>query len=138
MKVYASWQIPKIEVSFGGSYRYLTGRTWTPYQRFNSRTINYPSSAGRQPFLEPFGNRRLENESYLDLRLEKIFKVGSGTNRIAVYADALNLFNAGTILSVNTRYPEVSIAGFDQPVVLGDATSVAQPRRWLLGARWSF
>ena len=58
--------------------------------------------------------------------------------RIAVYADALNLFNAGTVLSVNTRYPEVSIAGFDQPVVLGDATSVAQPRRWLLGARWSF
>jgi hypothetical protein len=138
VKVYASWQIPKIEVSFGGSYRYLTGRTWTPYQRFGSKVINFPSSAGRQPFLEPFGDRRLENESYLDLRLEKIFKVGSGTNRIAVYADALNLFNAGTVLSVNTRYPEIAIAGYDQPVVLGDATSVAQPRRWLLGARWSF
>ena len=48
------------------------------------------------------------------------------------------MFNAGTILGVNTRYPEVSIAGYDQPVVLGDATAVAPPRRWLLGARWSF
>jgi hypothetical protein len=138
LKVFASWQIPKIEVSLGGYYRYLSGRTWTPFQRYNSRTINYPLAAGRQPLLETFGNRRLDSESFLDLRLEKIFKVGTGTNRISVYADAQNLFNAGTILSVNTRYPEVSIAGYDQAVAMGDATSVAQPRRWLLGARWSF
>lgn len=138
LKVYASWQIPKIEVSLGGYYRYLSGRTWTPFQRYNSRTINYPLSSGRSPYLESFGNRRLDAESFLDLRLEKIFKVGAGTNRISVYADAQNLFNAGTVLGVNTRYPEVSIVGYDQPVAMGDATSVALPRRWLLGARWSF
>ncbi len=62
--------------------------------------------------------------------------MGAGTNRIAVYADALNLFNASTVLSVNARYPEVSIAGYDQPVVLGDAdfgraAAAVAPRRAL-------
>jgi len=39
---------------------------------------------------------------------------------------------------VNGRYPEVAIAGFDQAVAFGSPTSISQPRRVLLGARWSF
>ncbi len=136
IKVYGTWQIPKIEVGLNGYWRYLSGTTWTPYQRYTSRQIVYPRSAGRQPNLEPFGNRRLDSESYLDLRLEKIFKVGAGTDRIAVYADVQNLFNAGTITDVNERYPSVSIANED--VEGGSPTTIIGPRRWLLGARWSF
>jgi hypothetical protein len=138
IKVYGTWQIPKIEVGLSGYYRYLSGINWTPFQRFSSRQITYPLSSGRSPWLEPFGSRRLDSESYLDLRVEKIFKVGTGTDRIAVYADVQNVFNASTITGVNGRYPEVSIAGYDQAVAMGDPTSIAQPRRMLLGARWSF
>jgi Carboxypeptidase regulatory-like domain/TonB dependent receptor-like, beta-barrel len=136
IKVYGTWQIPKIEVGLNGYWSYLTGRTWTPYQRYSSKQIVYPRSAGRQPWLEPFGDRRLDNESYLDLRLEKIFKVGAGTDRIAVYADVQNLFNAGTILAVQSRNPSISIANED--VNFSSPTSIVEPRRWLLGARWSF
>ena len=134
--MYATWQIPKIEIGLNAYYSYLTGRTWTPYQRYSSRQISYPRSAGRQPFLEAFGDRRLDNENNLDLRFEKIFKVGAGTDRISVYADVQNLFNEGTITAVNTRYPQTSIAG--ENVAFSSPTTITGPRRWLLGARWSF
>jgi hypothetical protein len=32
----------------------------------------------------------------------------------------------------------VSIAGYDKAVSFGDPTTVNQPRRFILGARWSF
>jgi hypothetical protein len=138
VKLYATWQIPKIEVGFNAYYSYLTGRTWTPVQRYSSRQIAWPgfSSGGRQPRLEPFGNRRLENEDNLSLRIEKIFKLGQGTDRLAVYADVQNVFNAGTVLAVQGRYPSVSIA--DAPVAFASPTTITGPRRMLLGARWSF
>ena len=136
IKVFGTWQIPKIEVGLSAYYSYLTGRNWTPFQRYSSRLINYPLSSGRQPYLEPRGNRRLDPESNLDLRIEKIFKVGAGTDRIAVYADVQNLFNSDTITAANGRYPSVSIANED--VEFGSPTTVTGPRRWLLGARWSF
>jgi outer membrane receptor protein involved in Fe transport len=136
VKLYATWQIPKIEVGLNAYYSYLSGRNWTPFQRYSSRLVSYPLSSGRQPLLEPRGNRRLDSESYLDLRIEKIFRVGAGTDRIAVYADVQNLFNEGTVTAVNARNPSVSIANED--VEFGSPTAVIGPRRWLLGARWSF
>jgi hypothetical protein len=140
VKVYATWQIPKVEVGVNAYYRFLSGTTWTPYQRYSSRLINWPgfASGGRQPFLEPRGDRRLDSENYLDMRLEKIFRLGTGTNRLSVYADIQNVFNAGTITNANARYPEVSIAGYDTPVAFGSPTAIAQPRKFILGARWSF
>jgi len=136
VKVYGTWQIPKIEVSLSGYFSYLSGRTWTPYQRYTSKQIVYPRSAGRQPRLETFGDRRLDSETSLDLRLEKIFKLGAGTDRMSIYADVQNLFNAGTILSTQTRNPSASIGG--DTVAFGSPTTITGPRRWLLGARWSF
>ena len=138
LKVYATYQIPRVEIGLNAYYSYLSGTTWTPYQRFKTRDINYPTSSGRQPLLEPFGNRRLDATNNLDLRIEKIFKVGSGADRLAVYADVLNVFNTGTITDVNARYPEISIAGYEQPVAFGSPTELNLPRRMLLGARWSF
>jgi len=154
LKVYGTWQIPTIEVGLNAYYRYLSGRTWTPYQRFGSSDVNYPRTGGRQPFLEPRGSRRLDGESYLDLRLEKIFKLGSGSDRLAIYADVQNVFNEGTIVDVNERHPNASVGiscgqpgsapdcapGSIEfvPIDDGAPTALAQPRRWLLGARWSF
>jgi hypothetical protein len=136
LKIFGTWQVPKIEVGLSAAYRFTSGTTWTPYERFSSRDIEYPRSAGRQPRLEPFGNRRLDNESYVSLRLEKIFKLGTGTDRLSIYADIQNLFNAGTITDVQERYPSISIA--DHDVAFSSPTTIADPRRWLLGARWSF
>jgi hypothetical protein len=140
VKAYGTWQIPKIEVGLNAYYRFMSGTTWTPYERYSSKLIDWPGFAagGRQPFLEPRGDRRLPNESYLDLRVEKIFKLGAGTDRLSVYADIQNVFNAGTVLDVNRRYPDVLIAGYDTPVDFGSPTEIADPRKFILGARWSF
>jgi hypothetical protein len=137
LKVLGTWVVPKVEINLSGYYRFLSGRPYTPFQRFGTSAINWPTSAGRQPFLEPRGNRRLENESYLDLRVEKVFNI-SGAGRIAVFTDIQNLFNASTVDAVNARYPNISVAGYDDPIAFEGPTNVVQPRRFTLGARWSF
>jgi len=141
IKVFGTYQVPKIEVGINGYYRWLSGRTYSPYQRYSSSQINYPSaSQGRQPFIEPRGSRRRESESILDLRLEKIFDLG-GRQRMSVFADIQNVFNEGTIVTVNERYPEASVTledGSTFPVAFEGPLAVIEPRRIILGARWSF
>lgn len=137
LKVFATWQIPRIDVNLSAYYRYLSGRTWTPFQRFTVRQIPYPLSSGRSPWLEPFGSRRLDAESTLDLRLEKSFPVGGGSDRISVYGDIQNLLNAGTTIAVQNRFPDVAIAGFGE-VEFGEPLTLTAPRRFIVGARWSF
>jgi len=138
LKVYLTYQVPKVDIGLNAFWRSLSGWPYTPFQRFGTSAINFPLSSGRQPFLEPRGSRRAEARNTLDLRLEKIFKVGQGTDRVSLYADLLNVFNADTITDVQDRYPSVSIAGYDQAVQFAGPTAVTPPRRWLLGARWSF
>jgi hypothetical protein len=137
LKVFGTWIVPRIEVNLSGYYRFLSGRTYTPFQRFGTSAINWPTTAGRQPSLEPRGSRRMDNESYLDLRVEKIFNV-SDFGRLAVFADIQNIFNASTVDAVNARYPNISVAGYDDPIEFEGPTNVVQPRRFLLGLRWSF
>ena len=141
VKLFATWQVPKIELGLNAYYRFLSGTTYTPYQRFGSSSINWPSSVGRTPFLEPRGDRRLDSESYLDLRLEKIFKLGAGSDRLSVYTDIQNVLNAGTITNVNTRWPTASVTtgdGASHTIQFGAPTALASPRTFILGARWSF
>ncbi len=141
LKVFGSYQVPKIEVGLNAYYRYLSGRTYSPFQRYSSSQINYPSaSQGRQPFIEPRGNRRLESESIVDLRVEKIFSL-SDRQRLAVYGDFQNLFNAGTVTAVNARYPNVAVSledGSTFPVAFEAPTEIIAPRRMIFGARWTF
>jgi hypothetical protein len=140
LKLFGTWQIPKIEVAVNGYYTFLSGTTYAPYQRFGSRDINYPTASGRQPFLEPRGSIRLESASRLDLRVEKIFKIGAGSDRVSVFGDIQNAFNVGTVLSANGRFPTSSVTynGESTSIDFGAPTVIADPRRFILGARWSF
>ena len=137
LKLMFGAQIPKIEVGFNAYFRSLSGRPYTPFEQFASGVINFPpTSAGRRVLLEPRGNRRRESENVLDLRVEKIFRIGAGRNRIALYADITNAFNASTITGVQLRVPDLVIGnetvGFEAP------TGVIAPRQATFGARWSF
>ena len=130
-------QIPKVEVGFNAYFRSLSGRPYTPYQQFASSVINFPpTSAGRRVLLEPRGNRTRERENILDLRLEKIFKLGAGKNRMALYADITNVFNQGTITTVQLRVPDLVIG--NETVSFESPTGVIAPRQTTIGARWSF
>lgn len=137
LKVFGTWIVPTIELNLSAYYSYLSGRNYNPYQRYGTRDINFPLSSGRQPLLEPRGSRRLESQSLLDVRVEKIFNI-SNAGRIAVFADFQNLFNSSDVTGVNARYPSVAVAGYDDPIVFEGPTSLVQPRRFSLGARWSF
>jgi hypothetical protein len=137
LKAFGTWIVPKVELNLSAYYSYVTGRTYTPYQRYGSRDISFPLSSGRQPFLEPRGSRRLDPESLLDLRVEKIFAV-TGFGRFAVFADIQNVFNSSVVTEANSRYPSVAVAGYEQPIAFEGPTEIVQPRRFLLGARWSF
>jgi hypothetical protein len=59
-----------------------------------------PSSM-RTFLAEQRGSRNYEDQSILDLRIEKVLKIGDN-DRISVYADIANVFNSGTI---NDRLP---------------------------------
>ncbi len=146
LKVYGSYKIPKIEFGVNAYYRYLTGIAYAAYQRFGSRDINYPRSSGRSPFIEPRGDRRVPSLSLLDLRLEKEFRLGEGNGVLGIYADVKNIFNSGTASDVNARYPRASVAQFDEATGAAEfldiefeaPTALVFPRRWFIGARWSF
>jgi len=70
----------------------------------------------------------------LDIRLEKVFNVG--TNRFGVYMDGDNLLNKGFVTGIQTRNPSVTISGTSVP--LGGPTAVNAARQLTFGGRWSF
>jgi hypothetical protein len=132
LKVFAGYQIPKVEVSVNAYYRALSGTPWTPFQRVSSGTFNWTSSIDL--LLEPRGSRRTESQQLIDLRLEKVVNVNG--NRLGLYVDAENLFNTGFQTAVQTRNPSVSISGTS--VLLGGVTAITSPRQFTFGGRWSF
>lgn len=132
LKVFAGYQIPKVEISANIYYRYLSGLPWTPFQRVSAGTFNWTGSIDLN--LEERGSRRTEGQQLMDLRLEKVFNVG--TNRLGLYMDAENLLNAGFVTAVQTRNPSVSISGTLVP--LGGVTSITSARQLTFGGRWSF
>ena len=132
IKVFAGYQIPKIEVAANVYYRALSGTPWSPFQRVSSGTFNWTGSIDL--LLEKRGNRRMESVQIVDLRLEKVFNVNS--NRFGLYLDAENLFNQGFMTGVQQRNPSSSISGVT--VLLGSPTALNAARQLTFGGRWSF
>jgi hypothetical protein len=145
LKAYASYQVPKVEIGINAFYRYLSGQTYTPFQQYSTDQIDFPYHAGREPFLTTPGSFRLDPLSQLDLRFEKIFRFGGGKDRIGVYADITNIFNASTVDQVNGRVPQAAVSYLNPAgsvvnvnLPFGAPLSVINPRQVSFGARWSF
>jgi hypothetical protein len=137
VKVMLGVQVPVVDVGVNAYFRSLSGRPYTPFQFFPSSVISFPAStAGRRVLLDPRGSLVRERENVLDLRLEKIFKIGADKNRISFYADITNAFNAGTVIGLQYRVPDLVIG--TETVNYGAPTGVIDPRQITLGARWSF
>jgi hypothetical protein len=130
-------QVPVVDIGVNAYFRALSGRPYTPYQQFARSVVNFPlSSGGRRILLEPRGSLRRPSENILDLRLEKIFKIGTAKNRIALYADITNVFNAANATDLQYRVPD-RVIGLET-VEYGAPTALIAPRQTTLGARWSF
>jgi hypothetical protein len=135
LKLLASYQVPMLETVISAYFHALSGRPYTPYQQLLADTLDVTPPAGRQVRLEPRGSRQLPGESILDLRIEKVFKLGS--SRLGLYADIHNAFNAGSVTDVQTRVPSTAIAGVSTPVLFGAPLALVDARQIFLGARWS-
>jgi hypothetical protein len=145
VKAYGSFQVPKVEIGINAFYRFLSGGTYTPYERYSTTDINFPYHVGREPYLTMPGIFRMDPLSQLDVRLEKVFRFGGGKDRIGLYADITNVFNAGTVDQVNTRTPNQAVSFLNPSGAIvnvnlpfGAPLEVINPRQVTLGARWSF
>jgi hypothetical protein len=131
-KVFAGYQIPKIEVSVNAYFRAISGGTYQADRTVSGSTLNWPATS--TIFLEPRGSRRLDMLTQVDLRAEKTFNID--VHRFGVFVDVQNLMNNDTITGVVTRYPSRSISG--NTVLFESPTSIQQPRQITFGGRWSF
>jgi len=138
-KLLGSYTIPVIEVAANAYWHMISGRTFTPFEQYSSSVLGLSgqSSTYRRPLLEPRGSERNPPERIVDLSFEKIFPF-TGRNRLGVYMQVLNAFNASTITATQNRVPNVSIAGVATPVLYGAPGTIFAARQVNLGARWSF
>ena len=138
VKAFVGYQIPKIEVAVNAYWRYLSGWPYTPYQRISRSNFNWSGSLNIN--VQPRGAfYQTDNESNLDLRLEKVIDVG--VHRFGLYADIQNVFNQGNVIGNQTRYPSATVDyanGKSFTSKFGDPTVMNAGRQVTLGARWSF
>lgn len=134
VKIFAGYQIPKIEVAVNGYYRALSGGTYTPLNLVSgsSSVLNWTGSLNI--FAAPRGSERYEARHTVDMRFEKLFNVD--VHRFGVFVDVANLFNNDTVTSVQTRVPTRSINGI--PVAYKSPIALESARQLTLGGRWSF
>jgi hypothetical protein len=138
-KVLGSYMIPVIEVSANTYWHMLSGRNYTPFQQFTSATLGLSgqSSSYRRPLLEARGTERNLPERIVDLSFEKVLPL-SGRDKLGIYAQILNAFNASTITSTQNRVPSTAIAGVSTPILYGAPGTVIAARQINIGGRWSF
>ncbi len=139
IRLFAGYQIPKIEVSVNGYWRYESGWPYAPYVRVSSGLTNWTNAVNNNimprggPFMVP-------SYTQTDLRVEKVFNYG--VNRFGAYLDLQNAFNQNSVQSVITRYPSAGVTdpftGNYQAVLFGGPSRQQSARQITLGVRWSF
>ena len=121
IKAMVSYEVPKVDVAFNAYLRSMSGGRYSVLQE-----QELPD--GLVAFLEPRGSRERPWSTTLDLRIEKIMRRGG--DRFGLFADITNVFNASTVTEVE------AIA--DDPDRFEAPLEIVDPRRIILGARWSF
>ena len=137
VKIFAGYQIPKIEVALNAYFRYLSGWPYAPYGRVPTSTTAWSGTLNVN--LLERGYFLTDNETNLDLRLEKVFDIG--VHRFGVYADIQNVFNKAYMTSPQTRYPSISLTdlkGDSFNVAFGNPIALNAGRQVTIGGRWSF
>lgn len=126
-KLQGSYQLPW-DVLFSLNTQYLTGRPFAAH-------ILVPD-LNQGPVIifaeQRDGNRRTDNVSITDIRVEKNFALG-GTFSVAVTADIFNLFNTDAFYDVAT-----TLFSPETQDIFGQGSVFVPPRRLMLGAKIKF
>jgi Carboxypeptidase regulatory-like domain/TonB dependent receptor-like, beta-barrel/TonB-dependent Receptor Plug Domain len=123
LQAMGSVAIPRVEVRLGAHFQYLTGK---PYAAFANVTL---PQGTRSIYIEPLGSRRLTSQEILDLRVSRMFRLGS-TRSLEVLADVLNALDDAAEEGVATQN------FFSPNFAVG--TNFVPPRRAMIGVKLSF
>jgi hypothetical protein len=136
-KMLAAYQFPW-QINLAADYRLLSGRPWTPLT-WSNRIRELNSDTFYLVFLQERGSERRDALNNLNLRLSKVFSIGSiGSQPAQVEAilDVFNVFNddatEGIYEAIFEAYPVTGGSSFGLP------SSLIAPRRVRLGARFTF
>ncbi len=124
LKTNLVYQLPK-GFLIGVNLRHQSGRPWARQVRVSAVT-GFTTTILAEPL---DGHRRVEDQTILDLRGQKEFKL-SGRANIAVLVDALNMLNDGANEGIGSRRADSS--SFGLPTVF------IAPRRLMLAAKLRF
>jgi hypothetical protein len=130
VKMYFTYNIPKVDVMLGGNYTGLSGRPFTPSNVYTNGQLPTGGSARRTIFLEPRGTEHNDFFHQVDLRTEKVFNVQG--HRFGVYADMVNLFNTNSVTARQATYPSSGGIAYKAPPTIQGARQIT------FGGRWSF
>jgi hypothetical protein len=136
-KMLAAYQFPW-QINLAADYRLLSGRPWTPLT-WSNRIPELNSESFYLVFLEERGSERRDALNNLNLRLSKVFSIGSIGNQAAqieAIFDVFNVFNddatEGIYEAIFEVYPVTGGSSYGLP------ESLVLPRRVRLGARFTF
>lgn len=139
VKLYATYQVPVVEVGLNLLARIHSGRPYAAFQRFGSGTVNFTlSSAGREVWLEPRGSRTMPSQALVDVRFDKYFNLGGGRDKLSFYVDIQNVLNQGKATNIQARVPGVFITGFDDQIDFDSPSAILPARQVVVGARFAF
>ncbi len=114
----------------GANYLFQSGRAWARTARVEAfDNLGFPT-APTINIDERDGSRRVPDQSILDLRLQKSFKLGEKA-KFQLFGDALNLLNTGANEDVLSRF-------VDNDEDFGVPSGFLLPRRFMLGAKLTF
>ena len=115
-------------INIGGFFRYFSGQHYT--RELYSTDLGVAVSQGQAVvFGDTMGSFELPAQVILDLRLEKVFRLG-GTS-FAVFADGFNAFNGNAATAAQTRSSSPAL-------VFRQMTAIQDPRAVRLGFRFEF
>lgn len=116
-------------INLSGYFRWLSGRRYT--RTISSGDLGVALNQDPETiFAEERGSRGLPDIVQLDLRLEKVFKIGPVNLR--VFADLFNVFNANPASAVETLSSTPTTRTFEE------MTDILDPRMLRLGAKIEF
>jgi len=125
VKIQGTMMLP-FEISFSGYYSFLSGNT---YSDFVKVSIPDPEGGSKNIILDARGSKRYPAQHNLDLQIEKSFKIG-GKLRLSVMGSAFNIFNASTVVGIN------STVNISDPY--GSVSGLVNPRVFRAGFRFYF
>jgi hypothetical protein len=127
LKASAAYTMPW-EINLSGSFSSIPGPSVSANYTVTSAIANRPiigSTAGAASIvtnlIEP-GTVFLETQKRLDLRLGRTFRFGQ--TKIQGFADIFNVFNAGTVLTVNQTYAAAGVNAWMTPNTITDGRYV--------------